>query len=139
MAAIKKGVKPLPCNGKDECDEYCSNPENIESCIIFAEAAGFISPEEATMARKTGGKGPGNCRGKEECEKYCEDPAHGEECFNFAVEQGFIEPEEAEEMREMMEERKEMMEQGEGFEGGGEGSSAAVPIAKEALKWYFSK
>ncbi|MEK9209569.1 MAG: hypothetical protein AAB926_01935 [Patescibacteria group bacterium] len=96
LAAIEKGATPPPCGGKEECDEYCSAPENLEQCLAFAEAAGFISPEEATMARKTGGRGPGGCRGKEVCEAYCEDPANGEECINFAVENGFMPAEEAE-------------------------------------------
>ena len=96
LAAIEKGVTPPPCGGKDECDEYCSAPENLEQCLAFAEAAGFISPEEAAMARRTGGKGPGNCRGKEACEAFCDDPANGEECINFAVENGFMPAEEAE-------------------------------------------
>src|SRR3989344_4901993 len=74
LEAVRKGAKPPPCRGKAECDTYCSTPENLEGCLTFAEAAGFISPEEAAMARRTGGKGPGGCRGKESCEAYCEDP-----------------------------------------------------------------
>lgn len=102
LEAIKKGIKPPPCGSKDECDEYCSQPENIEECVTFAEAAGFMSSDEAAMVRKTGGKGPGGCQGKEECEAYCEDPTNGEECINFAVEMGMIAPEEAEMARKMM-------------------------------------
>lgn len=65
MEAVKKGVKPASCRGRAECDIYCSVPEHLEECITFAQAAGFISPEEAMMIRKTGGRGPGGCRGKE--------------------------------------------------------------------------
>src|SRR3989344_3126379 len=78
LEAVRKGAKPPPCRGRAECDTYCSAPENLEGCLIFAEAAGFISPEEAAMARRTGGKGPGGCRGKEACEAYCEDPSNAE-------------------------------------------------------------
>lgn len=102
LDVLRKGVKPPPCRGKAECEEYCSVPEHFEECIVFAEAAGFISSEEAAMARKTGGKGPGNCRGKEECQAYCEDPAHAEECINFALEYGFMSPEEAEQAKKML-------------------------------------
>lgn len=96
LEAVKKGVKPPACKGKAECDAYCAEPEHIEECLTFAEAAGFISPEEAAMARKTGGKGPGGCRGKEACDAFCEDPANMEECISFGLEYGFIPPEEVE-------------------------------------------
>lgn len=114
LAAIEKGAVPPPCGGKDECDEYCQAPENLESCLTFAEAAGFMSPEEAVMARKTGGKGPGNCRSKESCEAFCEDPAHGEECINFAVENGFMSAEESEQAKKMLASGMNMMKGGPG-------------------------
>lgn len=102
LEAVKKGVKPPPCGGREECDTYCSAPENMEECITFAEAAGFMSADEAAMVRKTGGKGPGDCRGKDQCEAYCEDPANGEECINFAIEMGMMAPEEAEQAKKML-------------------------------------
>ena len=107
LEAIRKGVKPLPCRGKDECDSYCGEPGNFEACIAFAEAAGFMSSEESAMARKTGGKGPGNCRGKEECEAFCENPENQETCFNFGKEHGLI-PEG--DLREMEEGKQKMKE-----------------------------
>src|SRR3989344_3335017 len=90
LEAIKKGVKPPPCRGKKECDDFCGQPDNFESCLKFAEAAGFMSEEDLAMARKTGGKGPGNCRGKEECESFCKNPDNQEDCFNFAKEHDLI-------------------------------------------------
>jgi len=102
LAAIEQGVMPPPCGGRDACDEYCSLPEHLEECITFAEAAGFMSPEEAAMVRRTGGKGPGDCRGKEACEAFCEDPANMGPCVDFAVENGFMSAEEAEQVRKMM-------------------------------------
>ncbi len=99
LEAIKKGVKPPPCRGKMECDVYCSKPEYFEECISFAEAAGFVSPKEAEMARKTGGKGPGDCKGKEECEKFCEDENNFQVCVDFAVEYGLMSSEDAEMVR----------------------------------------
>ena len=102
LAALEKGITPPPCGSKDKCDEYCSLPENFETCVSFAEAAGFMSPEEAEMVRRTGGKGPGDCRGKEACEAFCEDPANMGPCVDFAVENGFMSAEEAEQVRKMM-------------------------------------
>lgn len=103
LAAIKKGVKPPPCPGKKACDIYCSQPEHLEECLGFGEAAGFISSEEAAMARKTGGKGPGECRGREECDVFCQDPANMEACINFGLEYGFIPPEEIEDVKKTLE------------------------------------
>ncbi|HEY4494914.1 MAG TPA: hypothetical protein VJC01_00475 [Candidatus Paceibacterota bacterium] len=107
LEAMKKGVKPPPCRGKAECDTYCAKPGNFEACIVFAEAAGFVSSEESAMARKTGGKGPGDCRGKEECESFCQNPDNQETCFNFGKEHGLI-PEE--DLREMEEGKQKMKE-----------------------------
>lgn len=102
LEAVKKGAKLPACQGKAECDVYCAQEEHFEECLTFAEAAGFISPEEAAMAKRTGGKGPGGCRGKEVCNAYCEDPVHMEECVNFAEEFGFISHEDAENARKML-------------------------------------
>lgn len=96
MAAMKKGVKAPPCRGQRACEAYCSEPANFEMCISFAEAAGFISTEEAAMARKTGGKGPGGCRGKEACETFCQDESNFSICVDFAIEHGLMSKEDAE-------------------------------------------
>ncbi len=90
LQALKKGIKPPACRGKEECDIYCAEESHFEECMKFAEAAGFMSPEEAEMARKTGGKSPGGCKGKEECEAFCNNPDNQEVCFNFAKEHGLI-------------------------------------------------
>lgn len=96
LKAVKSGVRAPPCRGKAVCDTYCEDPAHFEECIAFAEAAGFISPEEVAMAKKTGGKGPGGCRGKDGCERYCEDEKNFEVCVDFAIEYGFISKEDAE-------------------------------------------
>ncbi|MEK7086858.1 MAG: hypothetical protein AAB935_01220 [Patescibacteria group bacterium] len=107
LIAVKKGAKPPACRGKEECDVYCGEENHFEECMVFAEAAGFMTAEEAQMARKTGGKGPGDCRGKEECEGFCNDPANGEVCFNFAKEHGLIS---GDELRQMEEGKQQTME-----------------------------
>jgi len=100
LQAIKKGVKPPNCKGKDGCDVYCSKEEHFEECTNFAEAAGFMTAEEAAMARKTGGKGPGGCKGKDECEAFCNNPDNQETCFNFAKENGMISEEDLKQMEQ---------------------------------------
>ena len=108
LGAIKSGIKPPACRGKEECDVYCSEESHFEECIVFAEAAGFMKPEEAEVARKTAGKGPGGCRGKDECEAFCGDPANQDACFSFAKEHGMVKEEDI----ERMEEGKQQMLQG---------------------------
>lgn len=100
MEAIKKGVKPPNCRGRQECDEYCRRPENTAECMDFAVAAGFVSAEEAELFRKTGGMGPGGCRGEAECNAFCENPDNQEECYKFGAEHGLISEDDLGEMEE---------------------------------------
>jgi hypothetical protein len=106
LEAIKKGVLPPKCGGREECDIYCSQEEHFEECTNFAVAAGFMSEEDAEMARRTGGKTPGDCRGEEECKAFCDNPNNQETCFNFAKEHGLISEEE---LQQMEQGRQEMM------------------------------
>jgi hypothetical protein len=103
LMALKKGFRPPNCRGKEECDVYCQQEEHLEECTNFAQAAGFITPEQAALTRKTKGKGPGGCRGEQECEAFCQNQANEAICFNFARENGLI-PEE--ELRKMDEARQ---------------------------------
>ncbi|MDP2704063.1 MAG: hypothetical protein Q8P01_02465 [bacterium] len=104
LQAVKRGVKPPPCAGKRQCDDYCNQPENFEGCLAFAEAAGLIPPEELAQAKQAliairKGVAPPKCRGQEECDTYCAEPEHTEECMNFAIAAGFMSEEDAEMMR----------------------------------------
>ncbi|MDO8601870.1 MAG: hypothetical protein Q7R62_01925 [bacterium] len=120
LAAIKKGVKPPACGGKNACDAYCQEESHFEECLNFAEAAGFMSAEDAAMARKTGGKGPGGCK-REECKTYCENPDNQEVCTKFAIENGLMS---AEDQQRMNEGRQEMAK----------GFDRATPEIQECLK-----
>ncbi len=111
LQAIKKGVKPPNCRGKDECDVYCQQEEHFDECTKFAEAAGFMSSEEAAMARKTGGKGPAGCKGKDECDAFCNNPDNQETCFNFAKENGMIPEADLKQMEEGKQKFKESLNQ----------------------------
>ncbi|MDI6734443.1 MAG: hypothetical protein QMD50_03095 [Patescibacteria group bacterium] len=99
LAALKRGVKPPACHGKEACDKYCSDENHFEECINFAAAAGFMGPKELEMAKKTKGKGPGGCRGKEECDAFCSKDENMQVCMAFAEEHGLVSKEEAEMMR----------------------------------------
>lgn len=89
IEAIKKGVKPPACKGKEECDAYCSDSAHTDECIQFSVAAGFMTEKDAEMAKKTGGKGPGGCVGKDACEAFCGNQDNQQTCMNFAKENGF--------------------------------------------------
>lgn len=107
LQAIKSGVKPPKCQGRQECDVYCQTPEHSQECLDFAVAAGFIDKQEAQQARKmmeaglTGG--PGGCKGKEECDKFCQQPENMEKCMNFAVKAGMMSKEEYNRAKEFKE------------------------------------
>ncbi len=110
LQALKKGVKPPPCRGKKECEEFCSQDSNLEQCVSFAEAAGFMSPEQAARSRKTGGKGPGGCKGAE-CETFCNDPKNEEICYQYSVDNDLLPEADRERMREGGRKGTEMLQQ----------------------------
>ncbi|MDP2676210.1 MAG: hypothetical protein Q8O83_00800 [bacterium] len=100
QAAVQSGVAfPGGCRNKNECQTYCENPEHADECLAFAQAAGFIPPEELEQARKflplmKSGETPGACKSKDECESYCNADEHFEECIAFAERHGLIPKEE---------------------------------------------
>ena len=103
MAAAKQaGVKfPGNCKTKQSCLQYCEAPSHAVECVAFAEAAGFISGDEAAQARKFApliarGETPGGCTRKEQCEAYCQDTTHIDECLDFAVKHDVLPPDELE-------------------------------------------
>lgn len=110
LQAIKKGVKPPPCRGKRECEEFCSQDSNLEQCVSFAEAAGFMSSEQAARSRKTGGRGPGGCKGAE-CETFCNDPKNEEICYQYSVDNDLMPEADKERMREGGRKGTEMLQQ----------------------------
>tara|TARA_Y100000034_G_scaffold117927_1_gene158037 strand:+ start:1084 stop:2592 length:1509 start_codon:yes stop_codon:yes gene_type:complete len=87
---MKEGDTPGGCRGKEECEAYCDSDRHFEECILFAEKAGVIPPEELEMIKKTGGRGPGGCRGRDECDAFCNNTANQEACFAFAQEHGLL-------------------------------------------------
>lgn len=87
---LKNGETPGKCQKKDECDAYCKEDSHFEECVGFAEKVGFISAEDAVLAKKSGGKGPGGCKGKDECMNYCNQDENAVLCANFAKEKGLL-------------------------------------------------
>lgn len=90
LPLMVRGETPGACKSKEQCEAYCEDDAHFDECLVFAEKAGFIAPEEIELARKTGGKGPGGCRGREECETYCNTPENQQQCFAFAKEHGIL-------------------------------------------------
>lgn len=100
LAAVKRGVKPPPCRGKEACDAYCSEPENMEVCMNFAMEAGFMDEKEKADAGKMlvaikKGVKPPSCKSKEDCDSYCGEEEHFEECINFAEAAGMMSADDA--------------------------------------------
>ena len=98
FSSIERGTGPFKSFAEMR---QCENPPNdavLQKCIAFGEEAGFISPHDADIIKKTGGRGPGGCAGREQCETYCR--AHGEECFRFGEEHNLIREEDRQRMRE---------------------------------------
>lgn len=84
---------PGGCRTPKECETFCSNLNNIEACISFAEEHG-VEDKHVKEGKKilayiqAGGQMPGGCTSKESCEAYCGDFNHAEECFSFAERAG---------------------------------------------------
>ncbi|MBI5004732.1 MAG: hypothetical protein HZC04_00915 [Candidatus Lloydbacteria bacterium] len=99
--ALKSGATmPGGCKNKESCSNYCAVSTHAEECLGFAEKAGFVSAEEASLARKVlplinSGESPGGCKTKAECQKYCDNDSNTTECLNFAEKAGLISPEDA--------------------------------------------
>ncbi len=102
MELTRAGQTPGGCRSKQQCESYCGNSAHFEECAAFAEKAGFMSPKEAEMMRKTGGKGPGGCDSKGSCEAFCNDPVNRQACFEFGKEHGMISEEDQKRMQDGM-------------------------------------
>ncbi|MBI2594875.1 MAG: hypothetical protein HYW38_01280, partial [Candidatus Colwellbacteria bacterium] len=84
---------PGGCDSPRSCQSYCSNINNIETCLSFAEKNGLKVPkvDEARKVLayiKAGGTMPGGCTSEESCKSYCSDFNNAEECFTFAEKVG---------------------------------------------------
>lgn len=86
---------PGECKNKEDCRNYCENPDHIDECADFAEKHGFVSREEALKIKKSFGAGPGGCKG-EQCREFCEKPENHNTCIDWAVENGHMTIDQAE-------------------------------------------
>lgn len=89
QALAETGETPGGCKTKDECMQYCRLDGHRDECVVFAEKAGFMNKDEATLAKNFHG-GPGGCTSAESCHAFCNDPANQETCFKFAEENNLI-------------------------------------------------
>src|SRR3989344_7617229 len=109
LEAIKKGIKPPACHGREECDTYCSDPGHMEECVAFSLAAGLMPEGEKEQVKKMldaakkgikppacrpspppGRSGPRTQSGVDlqACDQYCAEDSHVEECVKFSVAMG---------------------------------------------------
>ncbi|MCI0533362.1 hypothetical protein L0Y49_04045, partial [bacterium] len=102
MRIVEEEGGPGGCGTFEECEAFCSDPANGETCMNFALEHGLIPPEEAErMRHMMSVEGPGGCRGRE-CEEYCEAPGRERECIEFASREGLVTPEEAEKIKKFI-------------------------------------
>ncbi|HEY4497063.1 MAG TPA: hypothetical protein VI432_02860, partial [Candidatus Paceibacterota bacterium] len=114
---MKRGEMPGGCRNKEECMTYCEVESHMAECIEFGVKAGFMTEEEAKLAKRfLESGGPGGCKGREECDHFCNDPKNQSACFDFAVEAGFIAEEDAEFFKKQMEQGGGESRQTGGFE-----------------------
>lgn len=83
---IKSGKSAGGCKTKTECENYCSDPGHSKECLDMALAAGFLTEEEAELARKYGSSGPGGCKTEQECSAFCQQPYNQRVCLAYANE-----------------------------------------------------
>lgn len=98
-ARIKSGGGPGGCKTPKECESICSNLDNIETCVKFAEDNGISDRhvedgKKMLQFMKSGGQTPGGCRSREQCDSYCGNFDHMEECVAFSEKTGLQPPEE---------------------------------------------
>ncbi|MBI3671825.1 hypothetical protein HY249_03455 [Candidatus Azambacteria bacterium] len=105
---------PGGCTTKDECEAFCQNPDNVQTCLDFAVANDLIPKDQAeNMKKMMTQEGPGGCRGIE-CKAFCEKPENAEACFKFAKENGLIDEQEAKHFEKSREIIKKLEGQGGG-------------------------
>ncbi|TSC77385.1 MAG: hypothetical protein G01um101429_1085 [Parcubacteria group bacterium Gr01-1014_29] len=107
QALVQAGTQfPGGCTERNTCEIYCSDPNNMEECLNFAEKSGFMPPEEIVEAKKfmtlmRQGESPGGCTSREQCENYCFEENHIDECIAFAEKAGVMSAEDAEMARKV--------------------------------------
>lgn len=105
---IASGAKgPGGCTGRNSCEAYCNDINNIEVCVAFAEENGLMSGEELVEAKKVqsairSGVKPPSCGSKKACDAYCESPDNMGECIAFAKAAGLMSEEEQAEADKML-------------------------------------
>lgn len=98
--ALSKGANlPGGCQGKMACEAYCKDTNNIDECLVFAEAAEILPVNELAEAKKVAkyiksGETPGQCKTKDECKLYCDQDSNFEECLGFAEKAQLVSKEE---------------------------------------------
>lgn len=84
------GEGGLPCKGKEECDTYCSKPENREACqkITGSDGGQNEGQGQGDFGRSQDDAGdfkggPGGCKSQQECESFCSQPQNQQVCLQF--------------------------------------------------------
>lgn len=106
--AIQDGTAPFKSPRDFRQCEHPKDDATLKKCTDFAVQSGMLTPEQAAVVQKTGGKGPGGCFGENECRSYC--TLHQQECFQFSKDNGLISPEQEDQMKRGVEQFKQNLE-----------------------------
>ncbi|MGQ0536744.1 MAG: hypothetical protein ACT4PT_11825, partial [Methanobacteriota archaeon] len=87
---LANGTTPGGCRSEAQCKAVCRDRTKAEECLTFAVAAGFITAEQAALARRFGGFGPNGCDSEAACRAHCKEPANVDACADWAVEVGIV-------------------------------------------------
>ncbi|TSC62464.1 MAG: hypothetical protein Greene041614_437 [Parcubacteria group bacterium Greene0416_14] len=99
---IAQNGGPGGCKTFEECEAFCNDPQNEDTCFNFAREHGLMPQEELNKIEKLRTTtGPGGCRGRQ-CEEFCSQEGREEECLNFAIDNGLVPPEEVEQAKKFI-------------------------------------
>ncbi|MFZ5559536.1 MAG: hypothetical protein ACOZAL_01950 [Patescibacteria group bacterium] len=105
QALIETKGGPGGCRTYEDCVGFCDNPDNIRTCLDYAEDNDLMSYDDVQRAERfieIGLEGPGGCNSEETCRAYCDESGHMLECLEFALDNNLIPPDEVEEATKVL-------------------------------------
>lgn len=93
QSAVKKYNITFPikelggCTNLTECQKFCDDPINHDTCLNFAKSKGFYKETQSTTNEAqilSAAKSELGCSSKEECMQLCQKQENVDKCSNFA-------------------------------------------------------
>lgn len=103
IPVLKSGETPGGCKTREECESFCKDENNFETCLEFAKKHKLVTDKEVEVAKKfREAGGPGGCKSKDECASFCNDPNNQTTCMEFAEKNGLASKQEIQSIKEGM-------------------------------------